>query len=198
MIAFLDGTVRELREGGLVVQAGALGIEAFAPAATLARLEVGDRVSLHTHLVVREDGLSLYAFHHADQLLVFRRLLEVGGVGPKVALAVLSSLQPAAVAAAIVERRPELLTAAPGIGKRTAERIVLELKDRIPDALLGGPGAPVRSADILGRAGEDAVAALLALGYRESQVSGTVAELLAAKPDETAESLIRKALGRLR
>lgn len=198
MIAFLDGTVRELREGSVVIQAGAFGIEALAPAATLARCEVGAVVSLHCHLVVREDLLALYAFHHADQLLMFRRLLEVGGVGPKVALAVLSAMQPAAIAGAILQHQPELLTAAPGIGKRTAERIVLELKDRIPESLLAGPGAAASTPRTLNAAGDDAVEALLALGYRESQVKATIAELLALAPDDPAESLIRKALGRLR
>ncbi len=198
MIAFVDGRVREVREGSVVVQAGAFGLEVWAPSATLAQCVVGEAVSLHTHLVVREDALLVYGFHLADQLLLFRRLLEVGGVGPKVALAILSTLQPTAIAGAILGQEPEILTSAPGVGKRTAERIVLELKHRIPESMLAEAGGPPRPSRVLGEAGEDAVEALLALGYRESHVKVAIAELLVERPDDPAESLIRKALGRLR
>ncbi|MEJ2667435.1 MAG: Holliday junction branch migration protein RuvA [Deinococcales bacterium] len=198
MIAFLEGVVREVRESSVVVQAGGLGVEAWAPAATLAQCRVGEPATLHTHLTVRDETPVLYGFHHRDLLLLFRRLLDVGGVGPKLALAILSALPPALIASAVVEQDPGLLTGAPGVGRRTAERIVLELKDRIPEELLAGPGGTGKPRKLLTGAGEDAAEALVSLGYRESQVKAAVAELLAERPDDSAEALIRRALARLR
>lgn len=200
MIAFLEGTVRELREASVVVQAGAFGVEAWAPKATLVQCTVGAPVVLHTHLAVREETPVLYGFHHQDLLLLFRRLLEVGGVGPKLALAILSALPTGVIAAAVLNQDPGLLTGAPGVGKRTAERIVLELKTRLPETLLAGPGGAgaARTAGSLEGAGRDALDALLALGYRESQARAAVVELSNAAPDDAAEALIRKALARLR
>lgn len=199
MIAFLEGEVREVREASIVVQAGAFGFEALAPASTLSRCTRGAFVSLHTHFLVRDEQPVLYAFHEADQLLVFRCLLEVGGVGPKVALGVLSTLTPAMIAAAVDNADAGLLTSAPGVGKRTAERIVLELKGRLPEQLLAGSGPVSQLAQrLVSQASQDAVEALLALGYREGQVRGLVSELMAKEPEATAEALIRRALARLR
>lgn len=197
MIAFVQGVVAEVSEASVVVDVGGVGLELLAPTATLAKCEVGRPVNLRTQLIVRDEQPTLYGFHDPDQITVFRRLLDVTGVGPKVALSVLSTLPVALVATAVSNQDPGLLTAAPGVGKRTAERIVLELRDRLPETLLAGAetGAGRR---LLAGAGEDAVAALLALGYRESQVKGVVAELAADAPDDSAETLIRKALARLR
>jgi len=198
VIAYLEGVVREVREASVVVEAGAMGIEAWAPASTLAHCRAGEKAVLHTHLTVRDETPVLYGFHHRDLLLIFRRLLEVGGVGPKLALAILSALPPALIATAILEQDADLLTGAPGVGKRTAERIVLELKNRLPEELLAGPGAERKPRKLLTGPGEDAAEALMALGYRESQVKAAVAELVANHPDDGAEALIRRALARLR
>ncbi len=198
MIAFLEGTVREVREASVVVQAGAFGVEAWAPKATLSQCATGGVVRLHTQLLVRDETPVLYGFHHHDLLVLFRRLLEVGGVGPKLALAILSALPSALIAAAVANQDPGLLTSAPGVGKRTAERIVLELKGRLPDELLAGPEGVARPQKALAPAAEDAVQALVSLGYRESQVTSAVAELHRAAPDDGAEALIRKALAKLR
>lgn len=199
MIAFVEGVVREAREASVVVAVGGFGVEVYAPASTLAHCRVGEPATLRTYLVVREEQPVLYGFHHDDQLLIFRRLLEVGGVGPKLALAVLSAIPTALIATAVANQDAGLLTSAPGVGKRTAERIVLELKDRLPESLMAGAGAGAGApARALAAAGEDAVEALIALGYRESQVKGIVAELAAASPDATPEALIRRALARLR
>lgn len=197
MIAFVSGLVAEVGEASVVLDVGGVGLELLAPAATLARCETGQPITLRTQLLVRDEQPTLYGFHDADQITVFRRLLDVTGVGPKVALSVLSTLAVPLIAAAVSNQDAGLLTAAPGVGKRTAERIVLELRDRLPESLLAGAeAAPGRRA--LAGAGEDAVAALLALGYRESQVKGVIAELATDAPEDSAESLIRKALARLR
>lgn len=197
MIAFVEGEVREVREASVVVQAGAFGIELLAPAATLAHCRLGAVVRLEAQLIVREEQPVLYGFHNADLRAVFRRLLEVTGVGPKVALGILSSLPVAVIAAAVATGDAGLLTSAPGVGKRTAERIVLELRNRLPEHLTALAVAD-RGAAALSGAGDDAVAALLALGYRESQVKGVVAELLQQDPAAAAEALIRRSLAKLR
>ena len=197
MIAFVDGVVAELRESGVVIQAGPLGLEVFAPKATLMRLTTGEAVRLHTHLVVRDDGFTLYGFHDRDMLTLFSYLIGVSGVGPKLALAILSTLATPIIATAIVNEDPALLTSTPGVGKRTAEHIVLDLKNKLPEQLMAGSGK-VRPQSVMGEAGGDAVQALLSLGYREARVKAVVAELALASPEESAEGLIRKALAKLR
>lgn len=195
MIAFVDGPVEEVREGSLVVRAGAFGVEAWAPHRTLARARIGERVRLHTYLVLREDGATLYGFDDAEALNLFRLLLGVGGVGPKAALAVLSHLPPDRLAAAVLEEDAGLLSGAPGVGKRTAERIILEMRTKLPDSLAAqaSAGGAVES-----DRGRDAIDALLALGYRQAAVTAAVNELLRAEPEAGTETLVRKALTKLR
>lgn len=196
MIAFLEGEVTEVGESSVVLGVGGIGFEVLAPASTLARCTLHQPMRLLTQLLVRDDQPSLYGFHANEQLTLFRRLLDVSGIGPKLALSILSSLPVGLIVTAVGNADPGLLTSAPGVGKRTAERIVVELKGRLPDSLLAlGASEPGHG---IGSAGEDAVAALLALGYREGQVRGVVAELAADARDDAAEALIRKALARLR
>lgn len=197
MIAFLDGLVQEVREASLIVQTGGFGIEVFAPKATLIGSEVGAAVRLHTRLAVREEQFVLYGFHNEDLLSLFGYLTSVSGVGPKLGLAILSSLPSSLIAGAILNEDPGLLSSAPGVGKRIAERIVLELKNKLPEQLMAEAGTK-RPVSILNEAAEDAVQALLSLGYRESQVKASVAELALQNPDDGAEVLIRKVLGKLR
>lgn len=197
MIAFVEGTVVEQRADRVVLQAGAFGVEVLATPRALSACRPGATVRLATHLVVREDGWTLYGFHDDDARALFQQLLGVGGVGPKLALAILSALTPAQVAVAVATGDAALLATAPGVGKRTAERLVVELKGKLPEALEGGatgtrPGATPSPAV------EDAVAALVALGYRESGVRAAVADLSARDPAAGPETLIRKALARLR
>lgn len=197
MIAFIEGTVAEVRPESIVVQAGAFGVELLAPRATLMACTKGESVHLATHLAVKEDALTLYGFHDPDLLELFRHLISVGGIGPKLGLAILSTFPATVLAAGILGGDAGLLTSAPGVGKRTAERIILELKDKLPEHLLAESGG-ARPAGTVAGAGADAVEALLALGYRESQVKSAIAELAAAHPDDPAETLIRKALAKLR
>jgi Holliday junction DNA helicase RuvA len=197
VIAFIDGVVAEVRDASVVVQAGPLGFELFAAKPTLVNLGKGDAVRLHTHLVVKEELLALYGFHDRDLLELFRHLISVAGIGPKLALAILSSMPSTVVAGAIIGGDAGLLASAPGVGKRTAERIILELGSKLPETLTVSAGGK-RPQSALSAAGEDAVQALLALGYREGQVKQAVAELALSNPEEGAEALIRKALGRLR
>jgi holliday junction DNA helicase RuvA len=195
VIASVRGAVLELRTHSVVVQAGAFGVEVLAPAPTLARCVVGDEVVLHAHLVVREDSLTLYGFGDRDALTVFEHLLGVTGVGPKMALGLLSTLTPPMIADAVAREDAGLLTSAPGVGKRTAERLVVELRSKLPPELAAGaPGAR----RVAHPAADDAIAALVALGYREGQVRAQVQGLAADEPTASAEALIRSALAKLR
>ena len=197
MIAFVEGVVAELRDESVVVQAGSFGVELLAPKATLMACQRGEHVRLSTHLAVKEDALTLYGFHDPDLLVLFRHLVSVSGIGPKLGLAVLSTLPATVLAAAILDGDAGMLTSTPGVGKRTAERIILELKDKLPEHLMAEGGGPRPTAVVEGAA-VDAVQALLALGYRESQVKSVVAELASNEPDAAAETLIRKSLAKLR
>lgn len=199
MIAFVEGVVDEVRDGSAVIRAGAWGVSVLAPNGTLSRLRAGDVVRLHTHLAMREDAAVLYGFHDLDGLALFRSLLSVSSVGPKVALAILSNLPTQVIARAVLDDDPALLSAAPGVGKRTAERIILELKTKLPDTMLAPADArEERRGAAYGAEGADAVEALVALGYREANVKAAVAELAGEDPHAPAEALIRKALARLR
>lgn len=198
MIANIDGVVAEVRDASVVVQAGAFGLEIFAPKPTLMVCRVGEALRLHTHLVVKEELLALYGFHDTDMHTLFTYLISVSGIGPKVALAMLSSMPTTLLAGGILQGDAGLLASAPGVGKKTAERIVLELKNKLPEHLMAASKGGARPPTLLSQGGEDAVEALLALGYRETQVKGVVAELALKEPDAPAETLIRKALSKLR
>ncbi|ADI15609.1 Holliday junction DNA helicase RuvA [Truepera radiovictrix DSM 17093] len=197
VIAYLDGVVAEIRAGSLIVQAGAFGLEVFAPKPTLMVCRVGSAVRLHTYFLVKEELLALYGFHDRDLHTLFTHLIGVSGVGPKLALALLSSMQTPLLAGAILQGDAGLLASTPGVGKKMAERIILDLKNKLPEELLA-PGARGKVTTLSSPAAEDAVGALLALGYRETQVKGVVAQLALKEPEAGAETLIRKALAQLR
>lgn len=197
MIAFLDGIIAEVREQSVIVQVGPVGVEVLAPKPTLLGCRLGEAVRLYTHLTIKEEQAVLYGFHDRDMHRLFTYLISVSGIGPKLALGMLSVLPSTLVATAIVQGDAGLLASAPGVGKKTAERIVLELKNRLPEELMVKSGG-ARPQRILSPAGNDAVEALLALGYRETQVKATVAELALKDPEASAETLIRKALAKLR
>lgn len=198
MIAFLDGVVSEIRNSSIIVQTGAFGLEVFAPKSTLMVCKVGEALRLHTYLVVKEELLALYGFHDADMHTLFSHLISVSGIGPKLALGILSALPTPILATGILQGDAGLLASAPGVGKKTAERMILELRNKLPEHLTVTAGGSSRPKTALSEAGGDAVQALLALGYRETQVKGVVAELALKEPEATAETLIRKALSKLR
>jgi Holliday junction DNA helicase RuvA len=200
MIAYLSGVVREIREHSAVIVAGGVGYEVQCPSSTLGKLTAGETAELNTRFVVREDAQLLFGFHDADSVRIFDLLTSVSGVGPKLALALLSAMPVSALAAGVLGGDVKLLSSVSGVGKKTAERLVLELQGKVPEHLAApatGAGG-VKATRVTTTAGRDAVDALLALGFREAQVRATVAELLAAEPDLNADQLIRRSLGRLR
>lgn len=200
MIAYLSGVVREVRENSAVVVTGGVGYEVQCPAGTLAKLKAGENAEFSTRFVVREDAQLLFGFSDADSLRLFDLLTGVSGVGPKLGLALLSAMPVSALAQGLIGGDVKLLSSVSGVGKKTAERLVLELSGKVPEHLAAGaaPAGGKRAAPVASTAGRDAIDALLALGFREPQVRAVVAELLSADPEQSADTLIRKGLGRLR
>ena len=136
MIASLSGAVQKIEAGSLVVLVGSVGVRVFVPRTVLEDVGgVGRRLMLHTHLLVREDSLTLFGFESEDDLQLFEVLLGVNGVGPKVALSILGTLSPELLKSAILREEPAVLQRVPGIGKKTAERIMFHLRDKLD---LGG------------------------------------------------------------
>ena len=199
MIAFLSGLVRDLRENSAVLLVSGVGYELLCPASTLGRLTLGAPAELHTRLVVREDSMTLFGFLDTDSLRLFDLLTGVSGIGPKLALALLSAMPPSALAQGLLSADTALLSSVSGVGKKTAERLVLELQNKVPEHLAAGPvGKGAGAAAVVSTAGRDAVDALLALGFRDAQVRTVVAELLSQDATLSADTLIRRGLGKLR
>lgn len=186
MIAFLCGHLVDVLEEGVIVEAGGIGYLVQVPLPVLKSLPPkGQPVRLYTHLVWREDGPALYGFVSPAERELFRNLLGVGGIGPRGALAVLSALSPQALQKAVAEENEAALTAVPGIGKKTARRIILELKDKLARGFIGMP---------TGKEEEEAVAALLSLGYAEAEARQAVREVVNHFGRQSPEELLRQAL----
>jgi len=189
MIGSLRGTIASKTPPQLTVDVGGLGYELEAPMSTFFQLPaVGEEVRLLTHLVVREDAHVLYAFATEDERRLFRSLIKVSGVGPKIALALLSGISVSAFAQCVLDEDIGTLTRVPGVGRKTAERLIVEMRDRLaaPQEMPGAPPAATA------RAAGEAYGALVALGYRPAEA----ARLLKAVGPGThsTEELIRRAL----
>lgn len=194
MIARLSGKVIDKLADRIVLDVNGVGYEVFMPATSLARIgPAGSSLVVHTVTHVREDALLLFGFLAFDEKHLFETLTGVSGVGPKLALAVLSGLTPAALRGAVARRDLAALTAVSGIGRKTAERLLVELRDRVGD---GAPG----ELDTSGEATpfQDAVTALITLGYARPQAVSAVRDAAGElAPDAAPEQLVRRALGRL-
>jgi Holliday junction DNA helicase RuvA len=189
MIALVTGTLAIKEADRVVVKTTAgVGYECFVPTRSLEQLPPpGHPVELHTHLVVREDAHTLFAFTSAEERRVFQRLITVSGVGPKLALALLSALSGERIVRAIRERDLAALSSVSGVGKKTAERVVLELKDKTED-LRGEAGAPVATAS------DAAVKALVRLGYSGTEADDAVRRALASDGTRETAALVKAAL----
>ncbi|MFL0578368.1 Holliday junction branch migration protein RuvA [Dietzia sp. 179-F 9C3 NHS] len=192
MIASIRGTVVEIGLDRCVVETGGVGVLVHATPAALAGLRRGTEGALHTELVVREDSLTLYGFDSVEARSLFTTVQTVSGVGPRLALAILATLEPDELLRALGSGDVKALTRVPGVGKRTAERMVLELKDKVgpvSDAAgAGGPSTPAASAS-----GEVAEA-LEGLGFSAAEAEKTAAAVLASEPDLDAPAALRLAL----
>ncbi|MEI7704171.1 MAG: Holliday junction branch migration protein RuvA [Deltaproteobacteria bacterium] len=195
MIAHLEGMVVEKRDGAVVIDVNGVGYLLHVSGTTLATLPPGARVRLRTYMHVREDALDLFGFSTEEEEAVFRELIGVKNVGPRAAQNILSGIEPRDLAAAVASGDVARLTKVPGIGKKTAERLVVELKDKL--ATLARAASP-RPGAHKGGIGEQLEQALVGLGYRPQQATLAVEALAGATEGRTLDDLLREALKRLR
>jgi Holliday junction DNA helicase RuvA len=189
MIASVEGQVIRRTPDALIVTVGGIGLRVLCPQPTLAIARAGDPILLYTHLVVREDDLTLVGFASEEELSLFEKLLGVQGIGPKLALVLLSAVAPDSLRLAISQEQPELLARVPGIGKKTAQKIVLELRDKV--------GAPELAEGLAALTEADAavIDALTALGYSIVEAQRAVQGLPRDVTD--VEERLRRALASL-
>ena len=192
MIAYVNGIIEYIEEGLCVVDVGGIGMNVYISGSTMDRMPgIGEAVKLYTYTSVKEDSFTLYGFLSRDELSLFKMLITVNGIGPKGGLSILSVMTPDDLRFAIMAGDSKSISAAPGIGKKTAERITLELRDKIKvseDDMLGNSAA-VTMDDLTGDASsarDEAVAALVALGYNSTDAMKAVRKVL--KADESAAS----------
>ena len=198
MIAHLRGQVIHARPGEAILDVGGVGYRVAVSLTTFGTMTQGQEAALHTITVVREDAIHLYGFRDMEERETFMRLVEVSGIGPKLALAILSTLTPQRLARAVEEGAITQLTQVPGIGKKGAERMVVELRGKFAHVAGGPPstgGAAPLGGTLLGAEGE-AVSALLNLGFKESQAQAAVAASQAEAGGDLS-ALIRLSLRKL-
>jgi Holliday junction DNA helicase RuvA len=194
VIAALRGRLLDKQPARLIVDVGGVGYDVQVPLSTYGGVgEVGAEISLRVHTHVREEQIALFGFLTVLEQQIFERLISVNGIGPKVALAVLSGIAPGDLVAAVQGNEPARLTTIPGIGRKTAERIVLELRDRLPAALPVSTEPPTAGSIV--RA--DLLSALVNLGYPRPSVEKAVGDVLKAHPGAAFDEALRQALGRL-
>ncbi len=191
MIARLSGTLLEVRTNGVVLDVAGVGYELAIPLGTFAALPpAGEKAVLHVHTHVREDALQLFGFATREEKLVFERLLSVSGIGPKVALTVLSGLPLPELVGAIVSQNARLLSTIPGVGRKLAERLGLELKEKLAGTGLGpGAGTAAKTSVV-----DDAVGALENLGYKALQAEDAVEKAVRAVGASDLNKILAAAL----
>ena len=196
MITYLDGTLREVWPTQVVVEVHGVGYEVLIPLSSYDRLpQPGQPVRLLTHLQVREDAHILFGFASPEERDLFRLLVtRVSGVGPKLALAVLSGMDVMRFKAAVVDSDTASIAKISGLGKKTAERIVLELKDKLGVAAAWEAASADKAPSAEARAANDAVLALIALGYRQVDAAKSVREVSLKNKEAGTEELVRLAL----
>ncbi len=192
MIGRIEGQLVEIADNVLLLAVGGLGYEVEVTHNVLSQLPGRDKpVRLYTHFVVREDAQQLYGFASRDERDLFRALIRISGVGPKLALALISRVSAAELAGCVQSGEVTVLTRVPGIGRKTAQRLLIELKDKLPETVVPAPPA---AGAVDGVAAEEAQRALVHLGYRPAEAARLV-ESVQAEAD-SLEGLVRAALRR--
>jgi holliday junction DNA helicase RuvA len=197
MIAFLRGKLLEKHPNQVIVDTAGVGYDVVIPISTFSALpEAGAEVSLRIHTHVREDALALFGFLTPEEKALFERLISVSGIGPSLAIKVLSGLATAAIVDAIRGGQVEQLVRIPGVGKKTAERMVLELKDKLEGLGAGATpaGVSVRAEPALSGVEQDVLSALLNLGCNRASAEAAVRKAKAGEPGSGFEPMFRKAL----
>lgn len=179
MFYYINGTVEELLPNLAVLDCGGVGFQLNTSANTLSRLKKGERARLYTYVHIREDVFEIYGFSGLNEKRLFEQLLGVSGVGPRAALSILSTGSPEALVLAIVSGDEKALTAAAGVGKKIAQRVILELKDKMARETerISFSGAPVLAPASGGGKRRDAAAALAVLGYSSAEIAGALKDI---------------------
>jgi holliday junction DNA helicase RuvA len=183
MIATLHGTVTYLEAHSLVVEVGGVGLQVYVPDSLLDDLRLGEKVLLYTALIVRQDALTLYGFDTREGKEFFHLLLTVNGVGPRMALGILSSLNPDAIRRAIFHEQPDIFNRVPGVGRKTAQKILLALQDRI--TAVDGLEKSAAISDVDG----EVLAALTTLGYSVVEAQAALQFISRNAPQDVEERL---------
>ena len=199
MIAFVRGTAVDMTENSVIVEAGGIGYEIYMTGTDLSQIHMGEEVKIHTYFNVREDAMQLYGFRSKDDLQMFRLLLGVNGVGPKAAVGVLAGITADELRFAILSDDVKTLSKAPGIGKKTAQKLILELKDKmkLEDAfelkLAHEQEKAVAGLGEVSDGRQEAVEALVALGYSSADALRAVSKVTDVASDDV-EGLLKAAL----
>ena len=183
MIATLRGEVTQIEDNAIVLEVGGVGLRVLVPAPLRTKAKAGEKIFLFTHLQVREDALTLYGFESQADRELFNILLGVDGVGPKVALSVLSTMTLDAIQRAVFADEPDVLSRVPGVGKKTAQKMALHLKDKLKptDALAKVAAMSDKDSEVL--------AALTALGYSVVEAQAAIQSIAKDAPDDVEERL---------
>lgn len=186
MIASISGKVIQLTKETVIIDINGLGIEVFVPKTLLGETETGDLLYLYTYMLVREDNISLFGFSSLEEKQLFLQFLAVGGIGPKLSLNILSSLSIDNIRSAILSEKPDYFSRVPGVGKKTAQKIIIQMQGKLPE----GDGLGVRSITDV----DDAVVdALISLGYSVVEAQTALQAIPKDAPDDV-ESKLRVAL----
>jgi len=202
MIAFIKGELADITENYAVVEVGGIGYELYMPSTTIMELPaIGSSVKLYTYLHVREDVISLYGFKTKDDLEMFRLLITVNGIGPKGALGILSAISADDIRFAVLAEDVKTLAKAPGIGSKTASKLILELKDKLKletvfEQRLKNQEATATAASVVAQKKEEAIQALTVLGYSASDALRIVNQIDITE-DMTSEEILKLCLKRI-
>lgn len=183
MITTLRGQIIQVEDNAVIIEVGGVGLRVFITQPTLAQVNVGESLLLQTHLVVREDALNLYGFNSISERSLFLLLLGVDGVGPRVALSVLSTLDHETIQQAVFNNRDEVLSKVPGVGKKTAQKIILHLQDRLK------PATTFERLALMSDVDSEVLAALTSLGYSVVEAQRAIQNLPKDAPGEVEERL---------
>jgi len=187
MIASISGNVTQVEAGSLVVEVGGVGLLIYVPDPLSDQLKAGQTVFLHTYLVVRQDALALYGFETQEGRDYFKLLLGVSGIGPRLAVTILSNLTPESIRRAVFSEQPEIFSRVPGVGKKTAQKISFSLQDKISKEEGYEPLAVMSDAD------SEVLSALVALGYSVVEAQAALQSIPREAPEEV-ETRLRLAL----
>jgi len=197
MIGFLQGTVRATSPERVLLDVGGVGYELLVPVSTLVEVERagrdGEAVGLHVHTHLREDAITLFGFWSEREKILFEKLIAVSGIGPRLARVILSGMAPEDLVPAIAQGDAVRLATIPGVGKKTAERMVLELRDKVGPLAEELPEREGRAAE----GGQDVVSALVNLGYKRGPAERAVVEARRANPGGAFAEVLRESLKRL-